>query len=132
MGTPTKSMVVASALGHGIAGDRGGDAGGTGIDQILYQLQLALRRAAGLLGDLQCHAQVMGRGLGAVDDLLHEGVARGMGDEADDDGLVRAGRRRQQGEGRGEDRNHEREMASRTRHVALPGWLDVKQGLSPS
>ena len=69
--------------GHGFAGHRGRHALCAGVDEVLHQLQLALRRAARLLGDVQRGAEILGCGLGAIDDLLDERVALRMGDEAD-------------------------------------------------
>ena len=81
-------MISLSALGHRFAGHRGRDALGAGVGEVLHQLQLAFRRAARLLRDVQRDAEILGGGLGAVDDLLDERVALRMGDEADRLGLV--------------------------------------------
>ena len=78
------------------------------IDDVLHELELAVRRAAWLLGHLERDAEIVGRRLGAVDDLLDEGIALRVGDEADRYLVVGLGGRSQNTEPK--NKSHTRQM----------------------
>ena len=54
-----------------------------GIDEILHELELTVGRRPLLLRHFESDSEIVGGSLGAVDDLLDEGVALRVGDKPD-------------------------------------------------
>ena len=76
---------VVKAAGHRIAWNRGRDSLCAGVDDILHELQLTVRRGPLLLRHFKGDSEIVRGGLRAVDDLLNEWVALGVGDKPDRD-----------------------------------------------
>ena len=82
---------VVEAVRHRIARNRGRNSLRAGIDDILHEFQLTVRRGPLLLRHFERNPEIIGGSLGAIDDLLDERVALGVGDEPDRDLVVGSG-----------------------------------------
>ena len=110
---------VVEAVRHRIARNRGCDSLRSGIDDILHELQLTVRRGPLLLRDFERDFKIIGGSLRPIDDLLDERVALGMGDEPDRYLILGLGGRSQKPEPK--SKSHTRHMpAHQHKHFLRP------------